>query len=369
MYGPRPSPSVLISLQITLFGQSAGSISIGHLLLSAGLENYGVRGVVSVGHPSILLYSAQAFRGLPNQIMESGSAGSIPLFNASRRDLLWDAFTANVSTCTGVLRGSTFPSLRNASTAELLGSWEAAVNVFPDTFLFVPVLDGPDGLIPELPSTLFAAGHIPKIPFIAGTVLDEGTAFVQQTLSSTYDLFDFFQAAAMPYPQEFSAQFAEAIQVLVIQYYDDPTLGSPFGTGALYKSTAAAFGDIAFQAPRREWIQAAAAAGVPAYGYIFTDQNAAAAEPSLGGVYRSRACLIGFTMWLTLFRSFAVHHGSEVPYVYGFSSVGAVSPESGLISQAMMDYWLSFAVSGTPNDGKGLTSACCVLPSSLTFSD
>ena len=308
--------------------------------------------------------------------MESGSAGSIPLFHASRRDLLWDAFTANVSTCTGMLRGSTFPCLRNASTAELLRSWEAAVNVFPDTFLFVPVLDGPDGLIPDLPSTLFAAGRIPKVPFIAGTVLDEGTAFVQRTLSSTYDLFGFFQAAAMPYPQEFSAQFAEVIQVLVIQYYDDPNQGSPFGTGnetfgtgALYKTTAAAFGDITFQAPRREWIQAAASAGVPAYGYIFTDQNAAVAEPSLGGVYGSWTYLIRFAMWLTPFRCFAVHHGSEVPYIYGFSSVGAVSPESGLISQAMMDYWLSFAVNGTPNDGKGLTSACRIITSSLRFVD
>ena len=35
--------------QITLFGQSAGSISIGDLLLTAGLDKYGVRSVVSVG--------------------------------------------------------------------------------------------------------------------------------------------------------------------------------------------------------------------------------------------------------------------------------------------------------------------------------
>ena len=30
--------------------------------------------------------------------------------------------------------------------------------------------------------------------------------------------------------------------------------------------------------------------------------------------------------------------------------------ESGVVALAMMDYWLSFAVSGTPNDGKGLPS-------------
>ena len=35
-------------LQITLFGQSAGSVSIAHLYLNAVLDNYGVRGIVSV---------------------------------------------------------------------------------------------------------------------------------------------------------------------------------------------------------------------------------------------------------------------------------------------------------------------------------
>ncbi|PIL26547.1 hypothetical protein GSI_12305 [Ganoderma sinense ZZ0214-1] len=305
--------------KITLFGQSAGSISIGHLLLNAGLENYGVRGV----------------------IMESGSAGTLPLFNASRRDLLWDAFAANVSTCAGVLRGSTFPCLRNASASDLLTSWESAISVFPDPFLFVPVLDGPTGLIPDLPSTQLAAGGIPKIPFIAGTVLDEGTAFVPQQLASITDLFNFVLDAVSPYPQTLTTPVQEDVVALLGLYSGDPDSdldGSPFGTGnetfgagAQYKLAAAMFGDMAFQAPRRAWMQAAAAAGVPAYGYLFADQNAAAADPSLG-----------------------VHHGAEVPYVYEFSYVGAANPDSGLVARAMVDYWVSFVASGTPNDGKGL---------------
>lgn len=132
--------------------------------------------------------------------MESGSAGSLPLFDAYRRDLLWDAFAANVSACAGVLRGSTFPCLRNASTSDLLTSWEAAIAVFPDLFLFVPVLDGADGLIPDLPFNILAMGHVPTIPFIAGTVLDEGTTFVPQELYSITDLFNFFLDADSPYP-------------------------------------------------------------------------------------------------------------------------------------------------------------------------
>ena len=42
--------------------------------------------------------------------------------------------------------------------------------------------------------------------------------------------------------------------------------------------------------------------------------------------------------------------------MYGSPSVAEGSEESGRVSLAMIDYWLSFAVSGTPNDGKGLAS-------------
>lgn len=47
--------------------------------------------------------------------------------------------------------------------------------------------------------------------------------------------------------------------------------------------------------------------------------------------------------------------------MYGFSSIVGANATSGLVSQAMVDYWLSFAVSGTPNDGKGLSSTCFIL--------
>ena len=225
--------------------------------------------------------------------MESGSSSSLPLFNASRRDLLWDAFTANITGCEGVRRGSTFPCLRNASASELLASWSAAAAVFPDLFLFAPVLDGSSGLIPDLPSKLLAAGRFTSnISLLAGTVLDEGTEFIPQQIFSYYDLLNDFTNAISPYPQVFTAQLESDLAPLLLMYLGDPNLGSPFGTGNetfgagdLYKVTAALFGDLAFQAPRRAWMEAAVKAGVPAYGYIFADQNAAKADPVLGGMY------------------------------------------------------------------------------------
>lgn len=51
---------------------------------------------------------------------------------------------------------------------------------------------------------------------------------------------------------------------------------------------------------------------------------------------------------LTVSLTFApvVPHGAEIAYVYG------TTPDSSL-SKIIMDYWLSFATSLTPNDRKG----------------
>ena len=59
----------------------------------------------------------------------------------------------------------------------------------------------------------------------------------------------------------------------------------------------------------------------------------------------------------TPFCRYTVHHETEVPYVYGLPSVAEANADSGVVSQAMVDYWVAFVVSGTPNDGKGLSSA------------
>lgn len=44
---------------------------------------------------------------------------------------------------------------------------------------FVPVIDGPGGLIPNLPSISWTNGDFAKISFISGDVLDEGSQTTQ----------------------------------------------------------------------------------------------------------------------------------------------------------------------------------------------
>ena len=171
------------------------------------------------------------------------------------------------------------------------------------------MIDGPNGLIPDLPSKLLSQGKFSKIPFMAGANLDEGmfffsvqvhaadvcnwdagTAFTPQDLNTTSDLLLFLDASDQPFSTNVSAAFQGDLQELLKLYPDDPALGSPFGTGnntfsagAEYKRAAAILDDVAFQATRRTWIQAASDAGVKTFGYLFADQNVALQNPSLGG--------------------------------------------------------------------------------------
>ena len=64
-----------------------------------------------------------------------------------------------------------------------------------------------------------------------------------------------------------------------------------------------------------------------------------------------------------------VHHASEVPYVYGSLAIAEANVESRLVSLAVVGYWVSFAVSGTPNDGNGIPSTSRPLKYAFDLAD
>ena len=104
--------------------------------------------------------------------MESGSQSTIAFTNTTARAPAWDTFVSATPECKNAKPGKTFSCLREANLTTLLNSWETVVASHP--LAFAPAVDGPDGLIPDLPSKLLAMGHFARVPFIAGTNLDEG---------------------------------------------------------------------------------------------------------------------------------------------------------------------------------------------------
>ena len=89
-------------------------------------------------------------------------------------------------------------------------------------------------------------------------------------------------------------------------------------------------GDMHFQAIRRFWTRTRTTS-TPTYVYRFSDPQTNA-DPALG-----------------------VFHTAELPYLFGSLSTSG-PPKVANFTRAMMDYWISFAVTLNPNDGKGTSS-------------
>ncbi|KIJ52838.1 hypothetical protein M422DRAFT_155922, partial [Sphaerobolus stellatus SS14] len=186
-------------------------------------------------------------------------------------------------------------------------------------------------IVSDFASNLFACGKFAKLPFIAGTNLDEGTLFTNLAVNV---LRQSIMANFNPPTVSTQSLSNAADDLLKLYPVDDPTVGSPFNTGnetfglsPVFKTAAAVQGDVGFHSQRRLWIHTAAKASVKTYGYLFT-------EPTLGT------------------GSYGVVHGSEVLFIYGAPS--NPTAEAAYLSQMMINYWVSFATSLDPNDGKGV---------------
>ncbi|KAK0194672.1 Alpha/Beta hydrolase protein [Armillaria mellea] len=278
--------------KVTIFGESAGAMLTNLLFLNASVSNL-----------------ARA------AIFESGCVSSPVTYNASTRESSWQNFVAGTPGCERRITSAIYQGFVEA--------YALAIEGFP----FDPALDGPSGLLPDLPSRLWAKGEFATLPFISGTNLDE--AYTDE------DIKDYMATTYSPFPPTISDAILERFLEL---YPDDPSLGSPYGTGnetfglpSGYKRVAAMGGDVTFDAQRRTWTQAAVQAGVKAYGYQFTQNSS---------LYLSE--------W-------GVPHGSEIPFVYGTLNSSAEPESSIVLGEMMVDYWVSFATSLDPNDGLGLS--------------
>ncbi|KAJ6469165.1 esterase 1, partial [Mycena vitilis] len=298
--------------KVTVFGQSAGAISVGLLYLNANFASL-----------------ARA------AIFESSQPGTTVLFDANRAVPQWLVFVNTACGTTNVAANNSFSCLLAASADDILAGVEAGVSALVGEFPFLPVLDGPAGIVPTLPSVRLSSGAGGKVPFISGSVLDDGTLFVAASVGTTSvdQIVSQINSSFTPCPSG-PAALSNATNTLLGLYPDDPALGSPFNTGndtfgfsGEYKRAAALLGDLLIQAPRRSWSQTASDRGTKVFSYLFVDPQPE--NPS-----------------------YLVAHLSELPYVYG-GITAANGTAKAALSEMMQDYWISFATSLDPNDGKG----------------
>ena len=111
-----------------------------------------------------------------SKIFESGSAATALEFNAARRQIDWQNFVSGVSSCASLAKTShTFDCLRKADTAEIFIGVEESIAESPERFGFNPTIDGHGGLLPDIASKFINEGRFARLPFMAGTNLDEGS--------------------------------------------------------------------------------------------------------------------------------------------------------------------------------------------------
>ncbi|KIY67263.1 alpha/beta-hydrolase [Cylindrobasidium torrendii FP15055 ss-10] len=303
--------------EVTIFGLSAGSIIASVLTLTPSYTQY--------------------FRAA---IHQSGWSSTLPLKQASDRESSWSSFLKAVPECAEVVYSmNTLDCLRKVNDTDVFKTAIYPSDAYDvQMFPFGPCIDGPEGLLPQMPSDTCAAGNFTRVPTIVGTVRDEGPYFLRNIDANFTDkyIYDFLAFNITP-PMTDIKTWNETLTKFISLYPDDPADGSPYYTGMdnfgldpRYKRLAAMSGDMLFQGLRRHWQETMVKYELPTWGFMFTQQLPATEEhPAYLGVA----------------------HEDNNPFQFGL--VNMSNPDYNQLSTAIMDYYLSFATSLTPNDGKG----------------
>ncbi|EGN97863.1 hypothetical protein SERLA73DRAFT_74118 [Serpula lacrymans var. lacrymans S7.3] len=214
--------------KVTLWGQSAGAISISFQMLTNG------------GNTEGLFHGAFMHSGAP-----------MPVGDITNGQPYYDALVGETG-CSGA--SDTLQCLRNVPYDDIM----MAVNKSPNlesyqalALAWAPRADG-DFLV-DHPQLLVQNGSVADIPFVSSNCDDEGTDFSFSTCNVTTD------GQFRDYLSTYWIKGApdENMTTLLQQYPQDPTEGSPFDTGnnntltSQFKRVAAFQGDVVFQAPRR----------------------------------------------------------------------------------------------------------------------
>jgi para-nitrobenzyl esterase len=287
--------------RVTIFGESAGAVSVCWLLVSPLAQG--------------LFHRA---------IAQSGTAGG-RLRHVSR---LWqgrepmEAIGVRLAGELGV-EAATEPEaaaarLRALDAETILEAARPAQGLFGRGIKFGPVLDG--RVAPDDPWALLRRGEFHRVPVLVGANADEGTIFLSQLnvrRKLGYRLL--LRTFAREHAEELYACFPAATNRDV-----------PAAISRLVTVTA-------FVAPARALAREVASHGGKAWLYHFT-----------------RAAATG------RFANYGAFHGAEIPYVFGYAGPGAKAVRTMLryeevdrrLAAAMSAAWVRFATAGDPGGGE-----------------
>jgi para-nitrobenzyl esterase len=270
---------------VTVFGESAGSSSVCIHLVSPGSRKLARR---------FIMESGVCTRGVANGIEPVQREKTY----ARAQQLAADLCAGSADTI-GCLRGL---------PAEQLMAWTPpaapAGNGAPGIG-WVPVIEGPGGVLPEHPDALIARGDFNRGEVIVGTNRNEYGLFNPIPLYSREELQSMAEA-------QYGARAGEVMALYAPSADTDP-----------YQALVTLMTDVMFRCPSRGLARMLERQGGTVYLYSFEQGSA----------------------W----------HAEEMTYLFGYEYLTfAVTPPVASLADAMQRYWTNFASRGDPN-GDGLT--------------
>jgi triacylglycerol lipase len=241
--------------RVTIWGQSAGSISVlDQMLLYGGDHTY-------KGNP--------LFHGA---IMNSGTVAPADPVDCPKGQVVYNTVVENAGCASAA---DTLECLRSADYSTFLDATNSVPGIVGYNSIALSYVPRPDGtVLPESPNVLVDNGRYARVPFIAGDQEDEGSFFAlfQPNLTTTNDIVDYLDT--LP----FHNAGQRVLQEYVATYQNIREDGSPFRTSFLnnwypqFKLLAAILGDITFTLARRIFLETTSQVSpeVPSWSYLAT---------------------------------------------------------------------------------------------------
>ncbi|XP_070552565.1 acetylcholinesterase-like [Ptychodera flava] len=302
--------------KITLFGESAGGMSVGFHMLSP--TNYG------------LFQRAISQSGVPTTLMMADK----PVYWARRLGLALNCTNVqNHGKLISCIRSKTWQEIiYNNPPRERLDVWERQ---------FLPVVDG--RFIPMKPEALlYSNSNFSTYDFLLGFNSLEGKFIYYlpelQEISSNVTVLsgltaDRFKELIADDTTPYYTDEMKLIQSAVLNHYTD--WFNPSSDIHRLISYSSFLGDQMFVAPTIEFAQRHAHGDSSTYLYQFS--------------YESAQSQSYYPTWLK-----GAAHADELPYVFGmpFSAPQMYTEEERDVSSMVMKYWSNFAKTGNPNTGE-----------------